>query len=187
MSRVPTLRCSRASVPSRRLSRPSWRARAEASTRPPTRMPTRPTRPPTRPTRRRRTSTRRWAPTTSRPTAAIRARRATPRPTRTTRATTTRRTPRNRRIKNSTGRGSGRASDGPHGGGGDGTLTVTPRTRPRTRRGARGAGPLDASDGGPWTSEDSAGCVRLIRRARRRARDGRGAREGGGDAMMEWT
>jgi hypothetical protein len=58
--------------------------------------------------------------------------------------------------KNSTGRGSGRASDGPHGGGGDGTLTVTPDSpADETWRARRG--PLDASDGGPWTSEDSAG------------------------------
>jgi hypothetical protein len=58
--------------------------------------------------------------------------------------------------KNSTGRGSGRASDGPHGGGGDGTLTVTPDSpADETWRARRG--PLDVSEGGPWTSEDSAG------------------------------
>jgi len=62
----------------------------------------------------------------------------------------------NKAIKNVARLGGARSGDAPREGGGDGTLSVTPDSPADSEWRAR-RGPLDASEGGPWASEDAAG------------------------------
>lgn len=62
----------------------------------------------------------------------------------------------NKILKNVARLGGARSGDAPREGGGDGTLSVTPDSPADSEWRAR-RGPLDASEGGPWASEDAAG------------------------------
>jgi hypothetical protein len=81
----------------------------------------------------------------------------------------------NKPVKNIARAGGGARGDAPRDGSGDGTLSVTPDSPADSEWRAR-RGPLDASEGGPWASEDAAGACDEYFSTSSRAYGGSGGR-----------